>query len=190
MSLQDQEPENSLSKSDEAYRSHGWRVVEKQEEVIACLQTQLNHQRWEAQHREEAQLQKFKCEENRLKQEARDWKKSHKREIEELKKLGAQQLCAQDNKHRKELAGHAKIVKDMLEAKHKDEMKKSREELEEFGQKHREETKQDMEKYRKELEKTRLEIRVSQKNLKSEFWYAYPNDFQRLDEPTEKITAL
>ena len=107
MSLQVQKPENKLSKSDEAYRSHGWRVVEKLEEVIACLQSQLNHKRWEAHHREAAQLQKFKCEENRLKQEARDWKKSqaeeHQKEIEELKKLGAEQLRAQDNKHRKEL---------------------------------------------------------------------------------------
>ena len=83
MSLRDKEPEKALSKSDEQYRNYGWRVVEKQEKVIACLQAQLTHQRWEAHNREEAQLQKF----------------------EELKKLGAQQLRAQDNKHRKELEG-------------------------------------------------------------------------------------
>ena len=60
MSLRDQEPENTLSKKEEEYRSHSWRVVKKQEEVItsSCflttLQPWLNHQRLVAQ------LQKFK----------------------------------------------------------------------------------------------------------------------------------
>ena len=36
-----------------------------------------------------------------------------------------------------------------------------------------------------------LDIRVSQKKQKSEFWYATnPSGFHRLDEPPEKISAL